>query len=262
MDETRQLAYSRIGNADSDTTLVFLHGSTMTKEGMLPLAQQFGDYNCVMYDLTGHGESAGEEPAEIWQFAEAVEESLLRMQREGLVTDRIILSGYSMGGAITCELAYRKRVRLAGIVILSSGADLKDYTPMVDDLKKMPAEQFRTDEIFPYLFGENTDTPQVDRERIMRQFSQTKVADTVGYGDLMVSNRYVHWEACEEITIPALLIHGSDDRIVLPMAAVETWRRIRGSELLMIPYKGHAAIYEDMDLVRTKILSFIRHVNE
>lgn len=261
MSETKQLAYSRTGNTGSDTTLVFLHGSTMTKEGMLPLAQQFGDYNCITFDLTGHGESDGEEPAEVWQFAEAVEDSLLQLQRENAVTDRIILSGYSMGGAIACEIAYRKKVKLAGIVILSSGANLKDYTPMIDDLKKMPAEQFRTDDILSYLFGENTDTPQTDMERIMRQFSQTKVADVIGYGDLMASNRYDHWAVCEEIAIPVLLIHGSDDSIVLPMAAVETWRRIKGSELLMIPYKGHGAIYEDTDLVRDKILTFVKQCN-
>lgn len=256
MGKSGQLAYRQTGNAGSSMTLVFLHGSTMTKEGMLPLAQQFGDYNCVTFDLTGHGESGGEEPTQVWQFAEAVEDSLLQLQKEHIVTDRIILLGYSMGGAITCEVAYRKKAALTGIVILSSGANLKDYTPLVDDLKRMPAEQFRTDDILSYLFG--ADTPQADVERITRQFVQTKVPDVTGYGDLMASNRYDHWEVCGEITIPVLLVHGSEDQIVLPMAAVETWRRIKGSELLMIPYKGHGAIYEDTELVRDKILSFVR----
>lgn len=260
MSETVKLAYSRTGNEGSGTTLVFLHGSTMTKEGMLPLAQQFTEYNCVTFDLTGHGESEGEEPEQVLTFAENVENALLQLQEENIVTDRIILLGYSMGGAITCEIAYRKRVKLAGIVILSSGANLKDYTPMIDDLKAMPAEAFRTDDILSYLFG--ADTPQEDVERITEHFSRTKVADVIGYGDLMASNRYDHWAVCEGIDVPVLLVHGSDDQIVLPMAAVETWRRIKGSELLMIPYKGHGAIYEDTGLVRDKIRSFVKQCND
>ena len=41
------------------------------------------------------------------------------------------------------------------------------------------------------------------------------------------------------------------------MAAVATWKEIQNSELLMVPYKGHALIFEDKELITGKILSFI-----
>ena len=82
--------------------------------------------------------------------------------------------------------------------------------------------------------------------------------EVVGYGDLMASNRYDNLEACQEILVPALMVHGNNDRIVLPTAAVETWKKIKGSQLLMIPNKGHGAIYEDTGLVRDKVISFIK----
>lgn len=257
MSQNGLLAYRNLGDKHSDISLVFLHGSTMTKEGMIPLAQQFADYNCLVFDLTAHGESGGTEPTEIQQFAQDLEYSLLQLQKDQVITDKIILLGYSMGGAITCEVAIRKKVNLAGIVLLSSGANLKDYTPMVDELRKMPIEEFKTEDIVSYLFGE--DTPETEVERITQSFIETKVSDEIGYGDLMASNQYEHIKECEGITIPALLVHGCDDQIVLPVAAVETWKAIKNSELLMLPYKGHGAIYEDTNTVCDKILSFIQN---
>ena len=250
------LAYEKAGRKDSEVTLVFLHGSTMTKEGMLPLAKEFVDYNCVVFDLTAHGQSEGEEPEEVRVFAEDVENTIKELQKQKVVTEKIILLGYSMGGAITCEIAIRKNLELAGIVLLSSGGDLKHHTPLIDDLKAMPVEKFRTEDILGTLFGK--DTPEADVERITELFASTKVADVIGYGDLMASNRYDNLEACREISIPAMMVHGNNDRIVLPTAAVETWKRIEGSQLLMIPNKGHGAIYEDTALVRDKVLSFLK----
>lgn len=256
MGNGNMLAYKRTGNEDSGITLVFLHGSTMSKEGLLPLAEEFRDYNCIVFDLTAHGQSDGEEPEQISVFAGDVEYSVKQLQQQKIATERIILLGYSMGGAITCEVAIRRNIELAGIVLLSSGGDLNSYTPLVDQLKEMPVEQFRTEDILDALFG--GETSEADRKRISELFAATKVPDVTGYGDLMASNRYNRLQACKEITVPALMVHGSDDKIVLPMAAVETWKTIENSELLMIPYKGHGVIYEDMHLVRDKIISFVK----
>lgn len=255
MGNANILAYRRVGNKDSDLTLVFLHGSTMTKEGMLPLAEEFQNYNCVSFDLTGHGESDGKVPNKISTFAEDVETSIQHLQQQKIVSNKIVLLGYSMGGAITCEVAIRKNLKLSGIVLLSSGGDLKHYSPLIDELKAMPVEQFKTEDILGELFG--TNTPKSDMERISALYATTKVPDSIGYSDLITSNGHDHLEACKEIAIPALMVHGNDDKIVLPMAAIETWKSIENSQLLMIPHKGHAVIYEDISLVKDKILSFL-----
>ena len=116
----------------------------MSMGGMHPFASAFSAYNCIVFDLTGHGKSDEKEPEEISGFAQDVEYSVSQLRAQNIVTDRVILLGYSMGGAITCEVAVRGNLKLAGIVLLSSGADLKNYTPLVDDLKAMPMESFQT----------------------------------------------------------------------------------------------------------------------
>lgn len=97
MGGKNMLAYKQAGNKESDTTLIFLHGSTMTKEGMLPLAEEFTDYNCVVFDLTAHGQSKGEEPKEVKTFAEDVEYSLQQLQQQKVVSDRMDLIGLFNG---------------------------------------------------------------------------------------------------------------------------------------------------------------------
>lgn len=249
------LKYKQIGNSNSETTLIFLHGSTMTKESMMPVAEGFPQYNCIVFDLTAHGESEGEEPYEVAGFAEDIEYSVAQLQQADVIGEKVVLLGYSMGGAITCEVALRKKLKLSGMVLLGSGADLSSYTPLVDGLKGLPAAEFETDALYSYLFG--TDTSQEDQKAITELFESTKTLDETGYGDLMASNRYNRLAECGAIDIPALMVQGNDDRVVLPMAAVETWKAISGSELLMIPYKGHAAIFEDKGLVWERVQSFV-----
>lgn len=253
--EKIMLSYRQIGDSQSDMTLVFIHGSSMTKESMMPLAEGFTQYNCVVFDLTAHGESGGNEPEEVADFADDVEYSVQELQSRKVVGSKIVLLGYSMGGAITCELAMRKTLPLAGMVVISSGGDLNSYTPLLAGLKSMPAEAFVVADVFPALFGK--DTPEDKKQEITEHFDSTKVSDVISYGDLMASNRYNRLADCAHIDIPALMVQGCDDAIVLPMAAVATWKTIPNSELLMIPYKGHAALFEDKELFWERILSFV-----
>lgn len=249
------LAYKQIGDSKCETTLIFIHGSTMTKEGMLPVAEGFTKYNCIVFDLRAHGESLGEEPDEIATFAEDVEYSVAELQKEQIIGEKVVVLGYSMGGAITCEIALRKKMKLSGMVLLGSGADLKNHTPLVDELKDIPAAEFEAASIFSYLFG--IDTTEEEKKTVIQLFDSTKVADEIGYGDLMVSNGYNRLAECKDIDVPTILVQGNDDKIVLPTAAVETWKMIPNSELLMIPYKGHAALVEDKELVKEKIITFV-----
>lgn len=254
------LKYVQIGKKESDISLIFLHGSTMTKGGMLPFAEKFSQFNCICMDLTAHGQSKGEIPKEITEISKDVEITISQLRDERVIGEKVIILGYSMGGAIAYDISLRKNIDLTGLVILSSGADLKDFTPLVDELKNMPPEQFKTSDIIPYLFGK--DTQDEEKSRISDIFLETKEEDLIGYNDLMISNAYNQIEKCDEILIPTLVVHGSDDVIVLPGAGIETWKRIENSELLIMPYKGHGMIYEDTDVVKDKIAEFVCYISQ
>lgn len=256
----KRLCYTQVGKKESNVTLVFLHGSTMTKEGMLPLAESLKEYNCVVLDLTAHGQSSGELPNSISDIAEDVEHTIEYLREMQMIQEKMVLLGYSMGGAITCEIALRKKIDMNGIVFLSSGADLKHHTPAVDQLKEVPAKDFKTKDILDLLFGSLAG--EKEREGIKNAFIQTSVSDEIGYNDLMISNVYDCLDKAKEIDCPTLLVHGCEDKIVLPVAAVETWKQIENSQLFMVPYGGHALIYEDMVLVSDNIKRFVQTIRK
>ena len=246
-----KISWKIVNRRRGGISLVFLHGSTMTKEGMEPFAKKFKNYNCVVMDLTAHGQSKGEEPKDIAGFAADIEATIRYLKDIKILTGQVVLLGYSMGGAIACEIAIRKKINLSGLVILSSGGDLSSNTPLVE----LPEEQFKTGDILEYLFG--IDTCEVVKNKIKRLFMETKVDDKIGYKDLMVSNAYNHLELCAKIKVPTYIVHGSAGQIVLPNAAIETCNAIKNSQILIVPRKGHAAIYEATDYIVRNICKFI-----
>lgn len=251
-----KLAWRQSGNKNSEYTLVFLHGSAMTKEGMAPLVDKFQKYNCISLDLTAHGESKGDLPESISDIAGDVECTVEFLKETKVVNEKIILLGYSMGGAVLCDIALRGNMKPEGLVLLSSGADLKHYTPAVESLKDIAAEQFQLNDIVDFLFGSLAGEKQ--REEIKSLILETASGDKVGYNDLMLSNSYDCMERAKDIKCRTLLVHGCGDKIVLPSGAVETWKRIEGSQLLMVPYGGHALIYEYTGEVYENINRFLQ----
>ena len=71
-------------------------------------------------DLPGHGKSGGAGRAEIGAYADVV-----RGFAEALGLVPFVLAGHSMGGAIALEFALRYPARLAGLILVGTGAKLR-----------------------------------------------------------------------------------------------------------------------------------------
>lgn len=249
------LAYLQMGNAKSTKTIVFVHGSTMTKEGMGLFAQAFKNYNCIVFDLPAHGESQGRKTGSIEECAASIEYSIEELRKHKKIGRKLWIAGYSLGGAITCEIALRKRIKINGIILLSTGANLDKYTPLVDEIKEKPASEFKAMDLFIHAFGQ--DTTEEQRTAILQGLEETKVSDEIGYEDLVLANAYNRIKDVKKLDIPAFIVHGDDDEIIDPMSAVDLWTSLKNSHLLLIPYRGHTVIFEQTDYVVEKISSFI-----
>lgn len=248
------IAYKQIGNLESEYTLLFIHGSTMTKEGMLPIAAYFKDYNCILLDLPAHGESTGKIPVDVEGYGKEVEKIIQELLRQKKISNHLTILGYSMGGAITYELVIRNNVTVDRMVILSSGADLKSNTPLVDELILEGIEKFDVQKFFLHAFGLNT--TEEEKKLILEILGKTKVDDEVGFADLVISNKYDKLDQAEHIQIPTMIIHGNDDEIVLPFSSLHLREKIKNSVIVMIPYRGHTAIFEETPFVIEKIEDF------
>jgi phospholipase/carboxylesterase len=80
------------------------------------------------YDIVGFGPGAAQDAAGIEESAAAVRELIDRELARGMPAERVVLAGFSQGGAIALHTALREPRRLAGVLALST------YLPVADTL--------------------------------------------------------------------------------------------------------------------------------
>jgi phospholipase/carboxylesterase len=81
------------------------------------------------YDILGWGRQARQDAAGIRASAAAVERLIDREIARGMPAERVVLAGFSQGGAIALHTALRERRSLAGVLALST------YLPLADTLE-------------------------------------------------------------------------------------------------------------------------------
>lgn len=94
------------------------------------------------YDITGFEQESREDTAGIRDSAEHVNRLILREQERGIPFSRIVLAGFSQGGAVALHAGLRFPQTLAGIMALSA------YLPLADTVEVEASEANRPTPIF------------------------------------------------------------------------------------------------------------------
>jgi phospholipase/carboxylesterase len=94
-------------------------------------------YDIKMNDISRVPDEAG-----IRESQASIEALIAREEKRGVSADRIVLAGFSQGGAIALQAGLRHRERLAGIVALST------YLPLEDSLDREAAAANKGTPIF------------------------------------------------------------------------------------------------------------------
>ena len=82
------------------------------------------------YDITSLGPDRVEDEAGIRQSAEVVRSYIEKENARGIASERIVIAGFSQGGAIALQAALRYPQRLGGVMALST------YLPLRESLAK------------------------------------------------------------------------------------------------------------------------------
>jgi phospholipase/carboxylesterase len=94
-------------------------------------------YDIKMNDISRVPDEAG-----IRESQASIEALIAREEKRGVSADRIVLAGFSQGGAIALQAGLRHRERLAGIVALST------YLPLEDSLDREGAPANKRTPVF------------------------------------------------------------------------------------------------------------------
>ena len=121
------------------------------------------------YDIYGFDLVARQDESGIRQSIAQVEALIAREQERGIPSERILLAGFSQGGAIALAAGLRHPQKLAGIIALST------YLPMADTLA---GERSAANDAVPIFWGHGTLDPVVI---LQRGLDSRAVLEALGY---------------------------------------------------------------------------------
>ena len=121
------------------------------------------------YDIYGFDLVARQDESGIRQSIAQVEALIAREQERGVPSERILLAGFSQGGAIALAAGLRHPQKLAGIIALST------YLPMADTLA---GERSAANDAVPIFWGHGTLDPVVI---LQRGLDSRAVLEALGY---------------------------------------------------------------------------------
>lgn len=129
---------------------VFPHAPTM------PVTINGGYVMRAWYDILGTDLVRREDEAGLRSSQAAIEALLAREMARGIAPGRIVLAGFSQGGAVTLQVGLRQTEPLAGLVVLSS------YLPLA---AQAAAERHEASRSVPIFMAHGTQDPVVPLAR-------------------------------------------------------------------------------------------------
>jgi len=266
-----RLAYVDIG--EGDPPVLLLHGLGGNWTAWLETLPSVALHRrTIAVDLPGFGASApGSDGISITGYARTIERFCERM---GL--DEIVLAGSSLGGWVAAELTLRAPALVRGLILIDAAG-----------IVPTRAERFKAVSI---MRGAELGAPLAprfrsavaSRARLRKLALKYTVADPAalaadlvymalpaapdpGFRPAFTAARRSWSDAwCDQLTeidCPTLIIWGERDAL-LPLRHAREWaRRIRGSELHVVPDAGHLPMLERPLLVNGLLEAFLQRLD-
>ena len=238
---------------------------------------------CAAIDLAGFGSSP---PTSGDYSINAHATTVIQLiEEQGLGPVHLI--GNSLGGAVSTRVAARRPDLVRTLVLVSPA--LPDLRPrplpmrlalaavpaigpaIMAGLRRLPAES-RTDRAIRDVYS---DPGIVHPTRRREEIAEVLRRDSLFYADqalLMTARSLVSeyfkvgrsslWRDAATIAAPALILHGSHDRLVNPVMAAKAARAFPTARVLVLAGVGHVAMMERPALVATEIRAFLDSVQE
>ncbi len=226
-----KIFYTRSGRGER--AIVLIHGAGGNHLHWPAALRRLPDARVYAIDLPGHGRSDGPGRTSIEEYAADVVGFL-----DGVGLERAILVGHSMGGAIAQTVALRYPERVAGLVLVGTGARLR-VSPLILEgiLQNFAGVLDLMDE---WAWGPETPPELVARGRRM----MARVDPQVLWGDFVACDRFDVRDQVGKISAPTLIITGSEDRMTPPRFGQWLEEHIPGARFVLVEGAGHMVMLE------------------
>ncbi len=218
-----------VQRGEGQPALVCLHGAGGSHQHWgSQLADWSGITRALLLDLPGHGRSALPGCTSIAGYSRVVL-AVLDMLRQ----DQVVLVGHSMGGAIALWTALHMPQRVAGLVLIGTGARLRVAPDLLDGLRDAPAPTIARISELVYA----PTAPPALRAAGNQAFQQTE--PTVFRNDLVACEAFDVRDQLARIVCPTLILCGEQDTMTPPKYSQLLHEQIADSHLVLIADAGH-----------------------
>ncbi len=226
--------------------LVLVHGAGGNLMHWPAVLRRFPGAAVYALDLPGHGKSGGAGRTEIAAYAEVV-----RAFAEALELPPFVLAGHSMGGAIAIECALRYPSRLAGLILVGTGARLRVAPQILGGILNDFNET--TALLAQWTHGEHVDP------NLLRLYTRRlrEVPPQVIHDDFAACDAFDRRADASRITTPTLILCGEADRMTPVKYSQFLHEQIAGSQLVVVPGAGHMVMLEQPAAVAEVVAAFL-----
>ncbi len=232
--------------------LVLLHASGGSMAQWPQALRRLPGRRVLALDLPGHGSSRPPPERSVAGLARRVL-SLL----DELSVPRAVVAGHSLGGAVALETALVAPGRVAGLVLVGTGARLR-VTPAILEAAADPA---RADEVGRAVaavsFGPGAPPG------LAAAYAAEIAACPPGsvHADLAACDAFDVMGRLGAISAPALVICGGEDRLTPTRYAAFLASGIRGARLATVPGAGHMVLSEAPETLVLEVDGFLGSVS-
>ena len=237
------------------TPLVFLHGvggGHHAWEGQVPYFGKLG-YPSHAWDQPGYGHSPMVEPYDL----EHVSTALARLIEALAEGEPVVLIGHSMGGMVAQEayVRYPKLIKALALCFTSPAfaGGGSEFT-----------KQFIAARIGP--LDEGKTMAQIAAQLIPTMGSNSKLAEQIMAGvppetyrkAVQLLTTFDRRKELLGITVPTLLIAGSEDKTAPPAVMQKMAQKVPGAEYVLLEGCGHLGPMDRPDAFNAALLAFLK----
>jgi pimeloyl-ACP methyl ester carboxylesterase len=245
--DTGKLFYAQSrGRGQGAPTLVLIHGAGGSHLHWPGELRRLPEATVYALDLPGHGRSDGPGCDSIVAYVAALIGFL-----DATGTERAVLVGHSMGGAISQMTALTHPGRVAGLVLVGTGARLRVAPAILEGI----LDDFDAAIDLVTRFAWAKDAPQELTRRGRQMMAQTP--PEVMHGDFAACDAFDVLQRLGEIDAPTLVITGTADLLTPHKYGAFLAEHIPNARLVTVEGGGHMMALEQPGPVAGAVAEFI-----
>ena len=247
--------YSSYNTAEGDSgkpPIILIHGAGGTHLYWPPEIRRMPGHPIYALDLPGHGKSPGRGMQTIDGYSEEVIRWMDQLQSRTHIS-RAIIGGHSMGGAIALQLALNYPTRVAGLILVGTGARLRVHPTILSDSSNPTTYNKAIHAVLEMAFGPDVN-PRLVELAGKRMF---EIRQSVFHDDMVACNAFDCIDSVGAIRKPTLVICGSEDRMTPLRYSQFLAGAIPEAKLKVIPGAGHMVMLQRPQEVADEMREFL-----